>query len=437
MDTRIELKQKTKSILSVAAIAVFLVLVYIGDMNIPAGSSWKMLITVIEKGSIFALVAASMNLLNGFTGLFSLGQAGFMLIGAYTYAIFTIPAASHDAVYQYFEGGIIKWSIVEILEAKMGVFGHYLGMLIPMIGAGLIVAVIAFLIGIPVLRLKSDYLAIATLGFAEILRAFFQWNTLGPVTNGSNVLRKYTTYDNAVFPVLISGICIAIIVLLIRSSYGRAFRAIRDDEIAAEAMGINLFKHKEMSFVISSFFAGISGALLAMFQTTINATPFNTVMTYEILLIVVIGGIGSITGSVIGAFLFTAASEWWLRGLDAGRWLGISSSLMRPGFRKVVFAILIMLIVLFYSQGIMGTREFSWEGFIGGLKNLPANLKAWPAKHKAKAAARREERAAKAAAKAKAREAKASNEARKASGEALFTPLPVSDTVMVFDKEGK
>lgn len=437
MDTRIELKPKMKSILSVAAIAVFLVLVYIGDMNIPAGSSWKMLITVIEKGSIFALVAASMNLLNGFTGLFSLGQAGFMLIGAYTYAIFTIPAASHDAVYQYFEGGIIKWSIVEILEAKMGVFGHYLGMLIPMIGAGLIVAVIAFLIGIPVLRLKSDYLAIATLGFAEILRAFFQWNTLGPVTNGSNVLRKYTTYDNAVFPVLISGICIAIIVLLIRSSYGRAFRAIRDDEIAAEAMGINLFKHKEMSFVISSFFAGISGALLAMFQTTINATPFNTVMTYEILLIVVIGGIGSITGSVIGAFLFTAASEWWLRGLDAGRWLGISSSLMRPGFRKVVFAILIMLIVLFYSQGIMGTREFSWEGFIGGLKNLPANLKAWPAKHKAKAAARREERAAKAAAKAKARKAKASNEARKASGEALFTPLPVSDTVMVYDKEGK
>ena len=437
MDTKITLKPKTKSVLSAAAIAIFLILVYIGDMNISAGSSWKMLITVIEKGSIFALVAASMNLLNGFTGLFSLGQAGFMLIGAYTYAIFTIPAKSHDSVYQYFGGGLIKWSIVEILEAKMGIFGHYLGMLIPMIGAGLIVAVIAFLIGIPVLRLKSDYLAIATLGFAEILRAFFQWNALGPVTNGSNVLRKYATYDNAVFPVLISGICIAIIVLLIRSSYGRAFRAIRDDEIAAEAMGINLFRHKEMSFVISSFFAGISGALLAMFQTTINATPFNTVMTYEILLIVVLGGIGSITGSVIGAFLFTAASEWWLRGLDAGRWLGISSSLMRPGFRKVVFAILIMLVVLFYSQGIMGTREFSWEGLIGWFRNLPANLRAWPAKHRAKAAARREKRAAKAAAKAKAKEAKAASEARKASGEALFTPLPVSDTVMVFDKEGK
>ena len=431
------LSKKTKNVLTVVAIALFLILVYIGDITISPGSSWKMMITVIEKGSIFALVAASMNLLNGFTGLFSLGQAGFMLIGAYTYAIFTIPAKSHNAVYQYFDGGLIKWSLVEILEDKIGIVGHYVGMLIPMIGAGLLVAVIAFLIGIPVLRLKSDYLAIATLGFAEILRAFFQWNTLGPVTNGSNVLRKYATYDNAIFPVVVSGICIAIILLLINSTYGRAFRAIRDDEIAAEAMGVNLFKHKEMSFVISSFFAGISGALLAMFQTTINATPFNTVMTYEILLIVVIGGIGSITGSIIGAFLFTAASEWWLRGLDAGSWLGINSSLMRPGFRKVVFAILIMLVVLFYAQGIMGSREFSWDSFLAWIKGRPEAIKTWPARRKAKAAAKKEARATKAAARAKAKAAKDEGEAKKASGEKLFTALPVSDEVMVFGKEGK
>lgn len=431
------LNSKTKTLLSVICIALALILIFIGDNAIPAGSNWKMLITVIEKGSIFALVAASMNLLNGFTGLFSLGQAGFMLIGAYTYAIFTIPGRSHDAVYQYFEGGLIKWSLVEILEGRLGIIGHYLGMFIPMIGAGLLVALIAFLIGIPVLRLKSDYLAIATLGFAEILRAFFQWNTLGPVTNGSNVLRKYTTYGNAIFPVVVAGICIAIIVLLINSTYGRAFRAIRDDEIAAEAMGINLFKHKEMSFVISSFFAGISGALLAMFQTTINATPFNTVMTYEILLIVVIGGIGSITGSIIGAFLFIATSEWWLRGLDAGKWLGISSGLMRPGFRKVVFAIFIMLIVLFYAQGIMGSREFNWDSFLRWWKHLPANLKAWPAKRKARSAARKESRAVKSAAKARAKAAKEEGATRIASGEALFTPLPVSDKVMVFGKEDK
>lgn len=431
------MNKKINIILSAVCLIAFLCFAYFGDIMIMPGSSMKMLITVLEKGSIFALAAVSMNLLNGFTGLFSLGQAGFMLIGAYTYAIFTIPAASHDSVYQYFEGGVIKWSIVEILEGKLGLAGHYLGMLLPMLLAGLIVALIGFLIGIPVLRLKSDYLAIATLGFAEIIRAFFQWNTLGPVTNGSNVLRKYTTYKNAIFPVVIAGISITILLLLINSSYGRAFRAIRDDEIAAEAMGVNLFKHKEMSFVISSFFAGISGALLAMFQTTINSTPFNTVMTYEILLIVVIGGIGSVTGSVIGAFLFTAASEWWLRGLDAGSWMGISSKLMRAGFRKVVFAVLIMLIVLFYSRGIMGDKEFSWDGLLTWLKNRPAAIKGILKKNKAGSAYKKKASAVEAAADEGAGQAKSSQETDLQNGQSLYTPLPMADHVIVMKKEGK
>ena len=425
------------SILSLIALAIILVLIYIGDESIPAGSGMKMLIVVIEKSAIYALAAASMNLLNGFTGLFSLGHAGFMLIGAYVYAIFTIPQSAHESVYQYFDGGMIQWSIVEALEGSLGIVGHYIGMLIPIICAGILVAGIAYLIGIPVLRLKSDYLAIASLGFAEILRAFFQWNTLGPITNGSNVLRKYATYSNAIFPVIISGICIAIIILLINSSYGRAFKAIRDDEIAAEAMGINLFKHKELSFVISSFFAGIAGALLAMFQTTINATPFSTTMTYEILLIVVIGGIGSITGSIIGAFLFTACAEWWLRGLDSGSWLFLSGSFMRPGFRKVVFAVIIMLIVLFYARGIMGDKEFSWAGLFKWFKNLPGSIKSWPERRKAKAALKRETKAAKSAAKEKARKDQETANQAVASGESLFTPLEIFDHVVVFDKEGK
>ena len=223
-------------------------------------------------------------------------------------------------------------------------------------------ALFAFLIGLPVLRLKSDYLAIATLGFAEIIRAFFQWDTLGPVTNGSNLLRKFPTFDSTLFPFTVAGICILLIVLLINSSYGRAFKAIRDDEIAAEAMGINLFKHKEMSFVISSFFAGVGGALLAMFQTTVQAMAFKSAMTYEILLIVVIGGIGSVTGSVLASFLFIACSEWWLRFLDAETYIGaFKVPLLRAGFRKVVFSIIIMAVVLFYRQGIMGDRELNFD----------------------------------------------------------------------------
>ena len=278
-----------------------------------------------------------------------------------------------DSVYQYFDGGLIKFSITEILGSALGgvlgdfgvMLGEHIGMIFLMLCAGLLTAGVTALIGLPVLRLKSDYLAIATLGFAEILRAFFQWKAAGPITNSSNLLRSYTTYDTPLFPLISAGICVAFIVLLINSSYGRAFKAIRDDEIAAEAMGVNLFKHKQMSFIVSSFFAGFGGALLAMFQSSVASTPFTSNMTYEILLIVVIGGIGSVTGSILGAYLFVACSEWWLRGLDSGTFLGISAAFMRPGFRKVVFAVIIMCIVLFYSRGIMGNKEFSWDGFLG------------------------------------------------------------------------
>ena len=151
--------------------------------------------------------------------------------------------------------------------------------------------------------------------------------------------------------------------MLINSTYGRAFKAIRDDEIAAEAMGINLFRHKQMAFVISSFFAGVGGALLAMYQGTLQANAFKSAMTYEILLIVVIGGMGSVTGSVLASFLFITASEWWLRFLDSEQFIGsFQVPLLRSGFRMVVFSIVIMVVVLFLRKGIMGDREFDIEG---------------------------------------------------------------------------
>lgn len=343
--------KKMKSIYSLIAVAALFVFLFLLERTLPATS---MLFTVLKKGAIYALVAVSMNLLNGFTGLFSLGQAGFMLIGAYTYAIFTIPPQARAQVYQYFHGGIIQFALP--VPAAL-------------ILAGLAAAVFAFLIGLPVLRLKGDYLAIATLGFAEIIRAFFQWDKLGPITNGSNLLRKFPVFSSVLFPFAVSGVCIALIVLLINSSFGRAFKAIREDEIAAEAMGISLFRHKMLSFVISSFFAGVSGALLAMYQTTVQASAFKSAMTYEILLIVVLGGIGSITGSCISSFLFIACSEWWLRFLDAETVInGFHVPLLRSGFRKVVFSVIIMAVVLFYRQGIMGDREFSWDGLIGFFK---------------------------------------------------------------------
>ena len=330
-----------------------------------------MVFTALKKGAVYALVAVSMNLLNGFTGLFSLGQAGFMLLGAYTYAILTIPVSQRDAVYYIYNGSAVNFSLPELFGG--GAVGLVLGVLAALILGGCVAAVVAWLIGLPVLRLKSDYLAIATLGFGEIIRAVFQWDKLGPVTNGDNALKNFPTFSSfniqnangetvlrlstfAAF--LLAGICIAVIVLLINSTYGRAFKAIRDDEVAAEAMGINLSRHKRLAFVISSFFAGVGGGMFAMFANQAQAKTFTTAMTYEILLIVVIGGIGSVSGSCIAAFLYVAASEWWLRFLDAETFIGgVKVPLLRNGFRMVVFSVVIMIVVLFFRTGIMGDKE--------------------------------------------------------------------------------
>ena len=372
MDTK--KKKLTKLLITAVGLIVLYALCIWMDQAITATSKFYMLITVVRKSAVYALVAVSMNLLNGFTGLFSLGQAGFMLIGADTYAIFSIPSESIAGVYQYYDAAI-NFSFQEAINGIFGLEamaapGLIIGALLAMLLAGVVAAFFAWLIGLPVLRLKSDYLAIATLGFAEIIKAIFQWQKFGPITNGSNVLRGYTRLSDFTFniggtqvsfatfvPVFIASLCILVIVLLINSSYGRAFKAIREDEIAAEAMGVRLFKHKQMAFCISCFFAGVGGALLAMFMNTIQAAQFKSSMTYEILLIVVLGGLGSVTGSCIASFLFIACSEWWLRGLDSGKFLGIESSLFRSGFRLVVFSVIIMVVVLFFRKGLMGQKE--------------------------------------------------------------------------------
>ncbi len=342
----------------------------------------SMIFTVLKKAAVYSLVAVSMNLLNGFTGLFSLGQAGFMLLGAYTYAILTVPVEARDSVYYLYGGSAVRFSLQGIFEGIFGAGGVggavslVLGVLLGLLLAGCVAAFFAWLIGLPVLRLKSDYLAIATLGFAEIIRAVFQWQALGPVTNGANMINSFPTFSSfnirgaggkvclylsAFVPMLVATLCIVVIVLLINSSYGRAFKAIREDEVAAEAMGINLAHHKRLSFCISSFFAGVGGALFAMYANNAQAMVYTSTMTYEILLIVVIGGIGSISGSVIATFLYVACSEWFLRFLDNEMELksGFKVPLLRNGFRMVVFSVVIMIVVLFFRRGLMGDRELT------------------------------------------------------------------------------
>lgn len=311
---------------------------------------------VLNLAAIYTIVSVSMNLVNGFTGLFSLGQAGFMAIGAYTVAIFTVPLES-------------RASIFYVVPQNPVLAGIHIPFPAALLLGGLLAALVAILIGIPVLRLKSDYLAIATLGFSEIIRIVF--TNAKTITNGALGIKSIPKMPTmwVFFGVMI--LSVALIVLLINSSYGRAFKAIREDAVAAEAMGINLFKHKVMSFAIGAFFAGIGGGLFASLLGTVDPKQFYFTMTYNFLLMIVLGGMGSISGTVIASFIVTIGLEV-LRFFDDPLTLfGVTIPIFRAGFRMVVFSALLMILVLFFRNGLLGQKELSWgmvRGWFGKLR---------------------------------------------------------------------
>lgn len=311
-------------------------------------------VRVLNLCAIYTVLGLSMNLINGFTGLFSLGHAGFMAVGAYTCALLTMPVAVKDQ----------NFFLAPINEALRTLILPFPAALLV---GGLFAALIAFLIGAPVLRLKGDYLGITTLGFAEIIRIVI--TNLQTITNGAIGFKGIPAKTNLWWSFGIAAFTTIFLFWLIRSSYGRALKAIREDEIAAEAMGISLFKHKVLSFVIGAFFAGVGGGLLGNLLGAINPLLFRFTLTFNILLIIVLGGMGSITGSIISAFVVTIGQEA-LRFLDQPFSLGFIQVPGISGLRMVVFSALLMLVVLFFSRGLMGTNEFSWDYIINFFKKL-------------------------------------------------------------------
>ncbi len=302
---------------------------------------------VFNLCAIYIVLALSLNLLNGFTGLFSLGHAGFMAVGAYVSALLTMPAPLKEM--NYFLVPIVPW------------LHHVTIPFLPaLIIAGLVSACVGFLIGAPVLRLRDDYLAIATLGFGEIIRVII--TNAQSITNGAQGLKGLPRFSTTFAVWTAAGLVVLFMVLLMRSSYGRAMKAVRDDELAAEAMGINVFQVKVTSFTVSSFLAGIGGALLGHMITTIDPKMFTFTLTYNILLIVVLGGVGSISGSVISAIIVTVMMEA-LRFLDEPINLIFFKTPAMPGLRMVVFSILLMVMIIYRQKGLMGNKEFSWEMF--------------------------------------------------------------------------
>ena len=292
------------------------------------------------------VLALSMNLVQGFTGIFSLGHAGFMAIGAYSVALLTIPVAKKATIF-----------MLEPLIAPLDTLTLPFG--VALIIGGLLAAGIAFLIGLPCLRLRGDYLAIATLGFSEIIRILI--TNAQSVTNGAQGLKSIPKTANIWWCYGIALAVIVFIALLVSSSYGRALKAIREDEIAAESMGISLLRHKMLAFMLSAFLAGVGGGLYASYIGTIGPDVFQISRTYDILMIVVMGGMGSISGSVLAAFIVTIGQEW-LRVLDGPLpFLPFWPENGVSGMRMVVFSLLLLIIILFFRNGLFGHKEVTWS----------------------------------------------------------------------------
>jgi branched-chain amino acid transport system permease protein len=305
------------------------VLVLVGLQAQLAGWIGAYYYKIVILAGINIILAVSLNLINGITGQFSIGHAGFYAIGAYTSA-----------------------SLVTYGEAwirGMVSFLPRLGQDAVLLLAGILVAAIAagiagVAVGIPSLRLRGDYLAIVTLGFGEIIRVLIlNIDAIGGARGFSSipVLSDFFLFWVFLF-VLIT---VSTIRNLATSSYGRAFISIRDDEIAAEAMGVDTTRFKVLSFVISSMFAGIGGSLFAHYTGYLNPNSFTFIASFYLIIMIVVGGLGSIEGSILGAILITVILEAF-RSLSE--------------FRLVGFSILLVLVMLYRPQGLMGLWELFW-----------------------------------------------------------------------------
>ncbi|HKK83361.1 MAG TPA: branched-chain amino acid ABC transporter permease [Atribacterota bacterium] len=346
------MKKQNSKIFTILALIVLGILVYLAQSYLDA---YKL--RILNLSAIYITLGVSLNLIYGFTGQFSLGHAGFMAIGAYVTALLVLPPYYKEMIF-----------IIEPLAWPFSVM--HTPFIIALFFSGLITAIAALLIGLPVLRLKGDYLGIATLGFAEIIRIVA--NNIPHITNGALGIKGIPEFTNLWWTMGVAVFTIYIIKGLINSSYGRALMAIRENEIAAEVVGINLTYHKVMSFTIGGFFAGVGGGLFACLLTTIDPKAFMFLMTFNILIVVVLGGFGSITGTVIAAFLFNIFLEY-LRPIEAGFNIGPIEIPGIPGLRMVTFAALLLIVILYKQKGLLGGVEFSWEGFFQFFSRLFSN----------------------------------------------------------------
>lgn len=303
-----------------ALVIVWCIHPYIGDVM---NDYW---FGILIYSGINIILAVSLNLVNGFTGQFSIGHAGFMAIGAYSSAYFstqltdTYPGLFENDTYQ------------AIVFLGLILFG------------GLVATVAGYIVGLPSLRLKGDYLAIVTLGFGEIIRVLILNTDAVGGARGLPGIPKWTTFGwDFTFVIIAIFVCWRIV----HSAQGRILLSIREDEIAGEAMGVNTTQGKVRAFMIGAFFAGVSGALFAHYLQYLNPSPFDFNRSFEVIIMVVLGGMGSITGSVVAAVFLTFLKEA-LRPLQ---------DFTQIDFRMVIYSLVLIIMMLTRPEGIFGTRE--------------------------------------------------------------------------------
>jgi len=284
---------------------------------------------VVVLCGINIVLAVSLNLINGFTGQFSIGHAGFMALGAYGSAMFSLHVGS-------------GW-VTRLQAAGLPLpIAAAPALLMALLLGGLLAALAGYLVGLPSLRLRGDYLAIVTLGFGEIIRVLIL-NI--DVIGGARGLPGIPNWAN-VFWV---GVGVAAVLALSRnlahSTHGRALFAIRDDEVAAEALGVDTTSYKVLAFVLGAFFAGVAGGLFAHFLSYLNPNSFTFIKSIEVIAMVVLGGMGSISGSVLAAVLLTLLPE-----------------VLRPvkEYRMVLYSVMLIVLMITRPQGLLGTRELSF-----------------------------------------------------------------------------
>jgi branched-chain amino acid transport system permease protein len=317
-------------------------------------------VRLLNNMAIFITLAVSYNLVNGVCGQLHLGPNAFITLGAYTAALLTLTLQEKELIFIITP---LIWPLDQIT----------LPFVFALLGGGLVAALFGFITGFPVLRVRGDYLAIVTLGFGEVIRVLA--NNLQSLTNGPLGLKGLKPLTTLWWSWGVAAVTVILVVSLVNSSYGRAMMAIRDDETAAQAMGVNTFRHLMLAYILSAFFFGVAGGLLAHLITTISPTLFTFFLTFNLLIIIVVGGLGSTTGAVLSAILFNLAGEWLRIVEEPHQFFGLIIPGI-PGMRMVIFSSLLLVVIIFFRQGLMGRREFSWQAFGRFVKRVPAKTDA-------------------------------------------------------------